>query len=47
MEFYLNKSGFKNIAIETKEVSEEYAAKWGHNLNVGEYIMSSIIVANK
>ena len=47
LKFYLNKSGFKNIRIETKEVSEEYAAKWGHNLNVGEYIMSSIIVATK
>ncbi|HRU42403.1 MAG TPA: arsenite methyltransferase, partial [Candidatus Diapherotrites archaeon] len=41
------KAGFSNINIDTKEVSEEYAAKWSHNLKVGEYIMSASIKAVK
>lgn len=44
---YLQKAGFKDINITTKEVSQEYAEKWGHNLKVGEYIMSGEIRAVK
>lgn len=44
---YLQKSGFKEISIETHEVSKEYAEKWAHNLNVGEYIMSAYIKGMK
>jgi len=44
---YLEKAGFININIETKEVSKEYAEKWAHNLKVGEYIMSASIKAVK
>lgn len=44
---YLEKAGFREISIGTKEVSKEYAEKWGHNLNVGEYIMSASIKAIK
>lgn len=44
---YLEKSGFKNINITTKAVPKEYEEKWGHNLKVGEYIMSSYIKATK
>lgn len=44
---YLEKAGFSNISIETGEVSKEYAEKWGHNLKVGEYIMSASIKASK
>ncbi|EPZ56117.1 methyltransferase, UbiE/COQ5 family, selenocysteine-containing domain protein [[Clostridium] sordellii VPI 9048] len=47
MEVYLRKSGFKNIKIDVKPVSKEYEEKWGHNLNVGEYIMSASVTANK
>ena len=47
LENYLAKSGFKNIHIDLKPVSKEYEAKWGHNLNVGEYIMSASIFATK
>ena len=47
LENYLAKSGFKNINIDIKPVSKEYEEKWGHNLNVGEYIMSASITANK
>lgn len=47
LEAYLQKAGFKEINITTKEVSEEYAEKWGHNLKVGEYIMSGEIRAVK
>lgn len=44
---YLERAGFSNISIETKEVPEEYAKKWAHNLKVGEYIMSASIKATK
>ena len=47
LEVYLTKSGFKNIKIDVKPVSKEYEEKWGHNLNVGEYIMSASVTANK
>jgi len=47
LRIYLEKARFKNIIIETKEVSKEYAEKWAHNLNVGEYIMSASITAIK
>lgn len=47
LEAYLSKSGFKNINIDVKPVSKEYEEKWGHNLNVGEYIMSASVTANK
>ncbi|GLC31253.1 hypothetical protein bsdE14_26630 [Clostridium omnivorum] len=44
---YLEKAGFRQIIIEINEVSEEYAKKWGHNLKVGEYIMSASVKAVK
>lgn len=47
LKLYLEKAGFSDIRIETKEVSKEYAEKWGHNLKVGEYIMSASIKAIK
>lgn len=47
LKIYLDKAGFSNISIETKEVSKEYAEKWAHNLKVGEYIMSAYIKATK
>lgn len=47
LENYLEKSGFKNINIGVKPVSKEYEAKWGHNLKVGEYIMSASVRATK
>ena len=47
LRFYLAKAGFSEISIETKEVSKEYAEKWAHNLNVGEYIMAAAISAKK
>lgn len=47
LEVYLKRSGFKNIKIDVKPVSKEYEEKWGHNLNVGEYIMSASVTANK
>lgn len=47
LKVYLEKAGFTDINIETKEVSKEYAEKWAHNLSVGEYIMSASIKATK
>lgn len=47
LRLYLEKAGFSDISIETQEVSKEYAEKWGHNLKVGEYIMSASIKAAK
>jgi len=43
----LERAGFSNINIETKEVSKEYAEQWAQNLRVGEYIMSASIKATK
>lgn len=47
LKIYLEKAGFSDIRIETQKVSKEYAEKWGHNLKVGEYIMSASIKAIK
>lgn len=47
LKIYLERAGFSDINIETKEVSKEYAEKWAHNLRVGEYIMSASIKAIK
>lgn len=44
---YLENAGFSEISIKTSEVSKEYAEKWGHNLKVGEYIMSASVKAVK
>ena len=44
---YLENAGFSEISIKTNEVSKEYAEKWGHNLKVGEYIMSASVKAIK
>ncbi len=47
LEIYLKNAGFRDINIKVKEVSKEYAEKWGHGLKVGEYIMSGEIKAVK
>lgn len=47
LKVYLEKAGFSNINIETKEVTKEYAEKWAHNLSVGKYIMTGSIKATK
>lgn len=47
IEIYFKNAGFSNINIKIFEVSEEYAAKWSHDLQVGEYIMSASIEASK
>lgn len=47
LKIYLERAGFSNINIETKEVSKEYAEKWANNLKVGKYIMSASIMATK
>lgn len=44
---YVERAGFKDIQIETKEVSREYAEKWGHKFNIGEFVFSSILIAKK
>jgi len=41
------KIGFINISISSKEVSDEYAKKWGHGLEIKTYIQSSLIYAEK
>ena len=47
LEAILRKAGFKNIDIETKEVSDEYAKKWGVEIDLKEYLMSAITTAYK
>lgn len=39
--------GFANITIESEEVTEAYARKWGHGLAIRDYIQSSLIYAEK
>jgi hypothetical protein len=39
--------GFNNIDINPKEVTDEYAKKWGHGLGIKEYIVSGDILAYK
>jgi methyltransferase type 11 len=41
------KIGFTNINILSKDVSDEYAKKWGHGLEIKTYIQSSLIYAEK
>jgi methyltransferase type 11 len=41
------KIGFININIISKEVSNEYAKKWGHGFEIKSYIQSSLIYAEK
>lgn len=47
LEVLLKEVGFENVFVETKQVSKEYEEKWGNELSVGEYIMSSYILGNK
>lgn len=47
LRIYLKNAGFSEISVTTNEVSKEYAEKWGHNLKVGEYIMSASVRAIK
>ncbi len=43
----LKNVGFRNIEIDLKEVTDEYAMKWGHGLKIKEYIGSGDILAYK
>ena len=40
-------AGFAEVSVKEKPVSKEYEEKWGRNLSVGQYIMSSTITAKK
>ncbi len=39
--------GYTRITINSEEVTEAYARKWGHGLAIREYIQSSLIYAEK
>ncbi|WP_300410784.1 hypothetical protein [Lagierella sp.] len=44
----LQQAGFKNIDIDAKVVTDEYAAKWGiDEVNLKDYLLSSTITAYK
>lgn len=43
----LENIGFRNIEINSKEVTDEYARKWGHGLEIKKYIGSGDILAYK
>lgn len=43
----LEDTGFKNIEIDLKEVTDEYARKWGYGLMIKEYIENGDILAYK
>ncbi|MBE6921877.1 MAG: methyltransferase [Ruminococcaceae bacterium] len=47
MERLIRAAGFEAVSVKEKPVSREYEEKWGRNLAVGEYIMSSTITARK
>jgi hypothetical protein len=40
-------AGFKNVNIVTKDVSDEYAQKWGIKYDIKSYVDSSIQIAFK
>lgn len=39
--------GYRKITIDSEEVTEAYARKWGHGLAIRDYIQSSLIYAEK
>lgn len=43
----LLKTGFSDIEIQLNDVTDEYARKWGHGLEIKEYIGSADIIAYK
>ncbi|MFA5584935.1 MAG: hypothetical protein WDA02_00075 [Saccharofermentanales bacterium] len=43
----LTASGFVNICIDSQEVTDAYARKWGHGLVIKDFIQSSLIYAEK
>ena len=43
----LENIGFRNIEILSEEVTDEYAKKWGHGIQLKEYIVSGDILAYK
>ncbi|MDO5718603.1 MAG: methyltransferase [Tissierellia bacterium] len=43
----LKKAGFINIDIEISPVSDEYASKWGLEIDLKRYIRKSVITAYK
>ena len=47
LEKIIKAAGFIDVEIVTKPVSREYEEKWGRNLSIGEYIMSSAITGKK
>ncbi len=47
LEKIISMAGFAEISVKEKPVSKEYEEKWGRNLSVGQYIMSSTITAKK
>lgn len=47
IETILKEVGFSEIEIILNAVPKEYEEKWGHNLKVGEYVMSGMIKAKK
>ncbi|MDO5708112.1 MAG: hypothetical protein Q4P31_05725 [Andreesenia angusta] len=48
IERFLKNIGFKNINIDTKPLSEEYAKKWGiSEIDVKKFLVSGYIRAEK
>jgi hypothetical protein len=43
----LTASGFVNICIDSQEVTDAYARKWGHGPVIKDFIQSSLIYAEK
>lgn len=47
LERIIQMAGFIEVEVIAKPVSKEYEERWGRNLPIGEYIMSSSITAKK
>jgi len=47
LENLIKRCGFVDVSVKEKPVSKEYEEKWGRDLSVGQYIMSSTITAKK
>jgi len=47
LEKIIERAGFEEVEVIAKPVSKEYEERWGRDLAIGEYIMSSSITARK
>lgn len=43
----IESAGFKDVVLIPGEVTDEYAMKWGHGLDIKNYIQSTTLIGRK